>query len=176
MKTWPDFLAAFWKGPGWFPGTERLGDITFVSERPERKKYDEDVSPLLHIYTLTHFVLSFMISDHINSVAKVCFIFQNINIFGILNSPLQFSPYFNLLMMVFYCAWGLTNIGLLYEKSPWCWMSELFRCVTTILFFHNMSHMFVFSTSLLHNIFLGSTGISAIMLINSLARNKIKTM
>lgn len=80
MKTWPDFLAAFWKGPGWFPGTERLGDITFVSERPERKKYDEDVSPLLHIYTLTHFVLSFMISDHINSVAKVCFIFQNINI------------------------------------------------------------------------------------------------
>ena len=71
MKTWPDFFAAFWKGPGWFPGTERLGDITFVAERPERKKYDEDVSPFLHLYTLTHFILSFLISDHINSVAKV---------------------------------------------------------------------------------------------------------
>ena len=34
METWSDFLAAFWKGPGWFPGTQRLGDITFVAERP----------------------------------------------------------------------------------------------------------------------------------------------
>ena len=34
MENWSDFFAAFYKGPGWFPGTERLGDITFVPERP----------------------------------------------------------------------------------------------------------------------------------------------
>ena len=34
MSNWSDFFAAFFKGPGWFPGTERLGDITFVPERP----------------------------------------------------------------------------------------------------------------------------------------------
>ena len=27
-----DKISAFLKGPGWFPGTERLGDITFVPE------------------------------------------------------------------------------------------------------------------------------------------------
>ena len=38
MENWSDFFAAFYKGPGWFPGTERLGDITFVPERPVRIK------------------------------------------------------------------------------------------------------------------------------------------
>ena len=37
MENWSDFFAAFYKGPGWFPGTERLGDITFVPERPVRQ-------------------------------------------------------------------------------------------------------------------------------------------
>ena len=32
MDNWVDFFFAFVKGPGWFPGTERLGDITFVPE------------------------------------------------------------------------------------------------------------------------------------------------
>ena len=32
MENWTDFFFAFVKGPGWFPGTERLGDITFVPE------------------------------------------------------------------------------------------------------------------------------------------------
>ena len=76
MKTWSDFLAAFWKGPGWFPGTERLGDISFVAETPVREKYDEQVSPLLHLYTLTHFILSFIVSDYINSVSKVIQLLQ----------------------------------------------------------------------------------------------------
>jgi hypothetical protein len=32
MTTWSDWLSAFFKGPGWFPGTERLGDINGVPE------------------------------------------------------------------------------------------------------------------------------------------------
>jgi len=30
LTTWGDKLSAVFKGPGWFPGTERLGDITQV--------------------------------------------------------------------------------------------------------------------------------------------------
>ena len=71
MTNWSDFFSAFLKGPGWFPGTERLGDITFVPENPDRAKYDQDVSPILHIYTLTHFVINFTVNDYINSAAKV---------------------------------------------------------------------------------------------------------
>ena len=32
MTTWSDWISAFVKGPGWFPGTERLGDIMMVPE------------------------------------------------------------------------------------------------------------------------------------------------
>ena len=32
MSNWTDFFFAFIKGPGWFPGTSRLGDISFVPE------------------------------------------------------------------------------------------------------------------------------------------------
>ena len=71
MSNWTDFFYAFIKGPGWFPGTERLGDITFVPETPDRAKYDQDVSPLLHFYTITHFVISFIVNDYINTAAKV---------------------------------------------------------------------------------------------------------
>ena len=32
MKSWSDKISAFLKGPGWFPGTERLGDLSMVPE------------------------------------------------------------------------------------------------------------------------------------------------
>ena len=32
MDNWSDWLSAFLKGPGWFPGTERLGDLMMVPE------------------------------------------------------------------------------------------------------------------------------------------------
>jgi len=134
MTNWSDFFSAFWKGPGWFPGTERLGDITFVPENPDRAKYNQDVSPILHIYTITHFVINFVVNDYINSAAKTL-------------------PKLNLLSMVLYCTWTLTNIGLLYEKSPWSWISELVRCVATIIFFSNFSQMVIFNNPMLLNIF-----------------------
>ena len=70
MSSWPEFLAAFWKGPGWFPGTERLGDITFVSERPSRVKFDTAVSVALHAYTIIHFALQFLVTEFIGLASK----------------------------------------------------------------------------------------------------------
>ena len=63
MKTWPDFFAAFWKGPGWFPGTERLGDITFVSERPVMMIFERLIRIHLIIVTF-RFEISMMYLCH----------------------------------------------------------------------------------------------------------------
>ena len=40
MTTWSDKIFAFLKGPGWFPGTDRLGDPMGVPEvsRKNQKK------------------------------------------------------------------------------------------------------------------------------------------
>jgi len=71
MTNWADFFYAFVKGPGWFPGTGRLGDITFVAENPVREKYDNKVHPLLHIYTFSHFLLTFLVVDFVVQTAEV---------------------------------------------------------------------------------------------------------
>merc|ERR1719342_577456 len=108
MSNWTDFFSAFVKGPGWFPGTERLGDITFVEENPVREKYGPPVNPLLHLYTITHFLLTFMASDFIVSSSDVL------------------SPVAHILLAM-YCIWSLSNIGWLYEAHWISWPSELAR-------------------------------------------------
>ena len=82
------------------------------------------VSPLLHCYTLTHFVLSFLAADFINASVKV-------EVFWLQHSDvlitLQSVPVGEALVPVAYCVWGLSNIGLLYDTSVWGWASELLR-------------------------------------------------
>ena len=70
MATWSEFLTAFWAGPGWFPGTERLGDVTFVEERPVREKYQTSVPVILHVYTILHFALQFLVTNFIGFASK----------------------------------------------------------------------------------------------------------
>ena len=70
MSSWSEFLAAFWAGPGWFPGTDRLGDITFVSERPEREKYQTSAPVSLHAYTIVHFAFQFLVTNFIGFASK----------------------------------------------------------------------------------------------------------
>ncbi len=42
-------VSAVLKGPGWFPGTPRLGDLEMVPEIPRRRKYDPQV--IMHTAT-----------------------------------------------------------------------------------------------------------------------------
>ena len=70
MGSWSEFLTAFWAGPGWFPGTGRLGDITFVAEHPKREKYDTSVPVFLHLYTILHFALQFLTTNFIGFASK----------------------------------------------------------------------------------------------------------
>jgi len=107
-------VCAIIKGPGWFPGTERLGDPTFVDERPVRVMYDCAHHPSLNIYTITHFLLAFVACDVV-VVAKAD------------------MDQTTCLLVISYLLWTLTNIGLLYDGGVWCWPSELLRCLLTFL-------------------------------------------
>ena len=70
MESWSEFFTAILAGPGWFPGTGRLGDITFVEERPKREKFETSVPVSLHIYTILHFGLQFLVTNFIGFASK----------------------------------------------------------------------------------------------------------
>ena len=89
------------------------------------------VSPLLHCYTLTHFVLSFLAADFINASVKVEI--SSYNTHSGAPITLQSAPVGEALVPVAYCVWGLSNIGLLYDNSVWGWASELLRCGVTFV-------------------------------------------
>lgn len=59
MTTWSDKISAILKGPGWFPGTPRLGDPMGVPEIPNREKYNPKVAGWINVYTVLHFVIVF---------------------------------------------------------------------------------------------------------------------
>ena len=70
MESWSEFFTAFLAGPGWFPGTGRLGDITFVEEQPRREKFQTSVPLSLHLYTILHFALQFLVTNFIGFASK----------------------------------------------------------------------------------------------------------
>merc|ERR1719209_430215 len=108
MPDWTGFVSAFVKGPGWFPGTPRLGDLSFVPENPVRAKYDPEHSRLLHVYTIAHFLLAFVATEAV--------------VQG--NAGLTQATS---LLVIGYLLWTLTNFGLLYEGTKSAWPVELLR-------------------------------------------------
>jgi len=137
MTTWGDFLSALLKGPGWVPGTERLGDSSAVAQEPVRDKYHPQVSPFLHLYTLPHFALSFIATD---------FLAQNIQ--TLTNS--------SSILLVVYILWTMSNLGMLYDNSTWSWTSELCRCTLSLLVSNHLTVVFSLPIIPLYAVFIGS--------------------
>jgi len=154
MTNWADFFYAFVKGPGWFPGTGRLGDITFVAENPVREKYDNKVHPLLHIYTFSHFLLTFLVVDFVVQTAE---------------SSAMMLP----ILLTLYALYGLTNIGLLYEASSWAWPSELVRCGLSLALLKRLSVVFPLPILVLQAVFGGSLLLSSVFTAQSVTANKL---
>ena len=74
-------------------------------------------------------------------------------------------------MTTAYCLWGLTNIGLLYDKSGLAWASELLRCLVTLLMFPTIAPVYtaMLSGPTVYNVFTASALVSVAMMINSKA-------
>jgi len=153
MDNWTDFFFAFVKGPGWFPGTERLGDITFVPENPKREKYDTGVHPLLHFYTITHFLFSFLAVDTVVKSVKV------------LSVPASLS-------LCLYSLWSLTSIGLLYDSTWYAWPAELLRCTISLVTLNYLSLVLSVPGTALQVLFTGSCILSSVMIAGQMLRYK----
>lgn len=122
MKDWTGFFSAFVKGPGWFPGTPRLGDISFVEERPVRLPYDAPHSPWLHVYTISQTLLAFALTILVMEQEP----------------PQLMSPAYRL-GLILYVLWMVTDVGILYEGGPWAWPLELVRCLASLLMLGTVS-------------------------------------
>ena len=74
-------------------------------------------------------------------------------------------------MTILYCLWGLTNIGLLYDKSGLAWPSELLRCLVTLTMFPTIAPVYtaMVSANIVYNVFTVSALVSVAMMINSKA-------
>ena len=104
----------FETSPGWFPGTPRLGDPTFVAKAPARAKYDPPLaSPLLHVYTVAHFSVSLLIPNLVIGTAW--------------HKAGPGAAAWSLVLML-YVLWTITSVGLLYDDHRAAWLSELLRC------------------------------------------------
>jgi len=116
MDNWTDKISAVLKGPGWFPGTERLGDPMGVPEIQHREKYDPQVADWVNVYTVLHFVLVFFAFDDL----------------GHYNLEMSQSSVFGICIFLF---WTLTNIGMIFDKNQWAWISEGLRAVTFLVLY-----------------------------------------
>ncbi|KAK7084225.1 hypothetical protein SK128_005487, partial [Halocaridina rubra] len=66
MSTWGDTLKAIFYGPGWYPGTPRLGDMDALpDEKAPRKKYSPKISQLETIYIIIHFIIIFFVQQNL---------------------------------------------------------------------------------------------------------------
>merc|ERR1711990_277175 len=116
MNTSTDKLFAFIKGPGWFPGTPRLGDPMGVPEIQVREKYNPKVAGWINVYTVLHFVLVF-------------FAFDDLGRYNINMSPLS------VLAICAFLFWTLTSIGMLFDNSPYAWLNEFIRSAVFLILY-----------------------------------------
>ena len=66
---------------------------------------------------------------------------------------------------ILYCGWGLTNIGLLYERHPRAWASEAARCALTLALVPSLGTLYSLGDSLLYTVFSCSAALSLLMMI-----------
>ena len=76
---------------------------------------------------------------------------------------LQLLPYSSVVGLILYNLWGLTNIGLLYDRSALSWPSEAARCLLTLLLFSKLSLAYTVSSSAIQLVFMSSAVLSLLM-------------
>ena len=148
MDNWSDRLSALFKGPGWFPGTGRLGDNMMVPEQQDRIKYDPKVPSWVNVYTILHFFLVFLAFDNL---AK-----HNLEMTQ--TSVLAISGFL---------IWTLTSIGMIFDKNQFAWMSEIGRSVTFLVIYQYFGAWsnFLVSSQILNSVFIASIIVSAYSVI-----------
>ncbi|XP_037092931.1 alkylglycerol monooxygenase-like [Pollicipes pollicipes] len=107
---WKNKLKRLLYGPGWVPGTGRLGDAsTFPDPDPKRARFDTAMPGWLQVYTAVHFIVTL--------VPAVNFA-QNHLLYPVLTS----------LLYSVQLLYGLTCLGWLLDGARLAPLAELLRC------------------------------------------------
>ena len=114
MENWLDRLSAVFKGPGWFPGTGRLGDYTMVPEQPDRIIYDPKVPLWVQFYCILNLFFAFLAMD--------CFAEFYIKMSQVCT-----------VTVVGFIIWTIFSIALIFDKNRFAWTSEICRGMTLLM-------------------------------------------
>ncbi|KAK3855429.1 hypothetical protein Pcinc_038168, partial [Petrolisthes cinctipes] len=120
MTTWSDTFRALFYGPGWFPGTPRLGDPdTFPDVKAPRVKYDPQLPKWMEIYILVHFLILLLVQQHwitelqvfpwVSSLAFTMFIFFSTGIIGAMYDGWWWAPLLEATRCIAYVAYARDN-------------------------------------------------------------------
>merc|ERR1711992_7401 len=155
MDNWTDKIWAVLKGPGWFPGTDRLGDPLGVPEIQHREKYDPKVADWVNVYTVLHFVLVFLTFDDL----------------GHYNLQMSQTSVLGICLFLF---WTLTNIGMIFDKNQWAWLSEGIRAMTFLMLYVKFSVWNEFRIP--YQILVASFSVSSIIAMISVTQSALKSL
>ncbi|KAG8179112.1 hypothetical protein JTE90_000146 [Oedothorax gibbosus] len=114
MEGWKNKLSVLFKGPGWYPGTPRCGNIEDIPEVPEPvPKFDVPVPVYWKLYAFFHtnLLLGIMIE---------------------LSKGRQGFPSSILYGVFMFIVFSLTNLGMLLEKRSYAPLLEVIRCALYI--------------------------------------------
>eukprot|EP01137_Pigoraptor_chileana_P008192 Opistho-2@54679 len=110
IKGWRNKLSVLFKGPGWQPGTARLGDPNGIPDvKAPWPKYDRALPGFLNVYVILHFML----------IVLAYSIIANGDKFGI--------PYVMVLALGSYVLFSLTTFGAMFDHKPYAFGMELTR-------------------------------------------------
>ncbi|KAL7644584.1 UNVERIFIED_CONTAM: hypothetical protein RMT77_004121 [Armadillidium vulgare] len=121
MKTFGDKLKALFFGPGWNPGTPRLGDEDAIPDKtPEREKYDPKIPFWVQIYLLIHFTVVILVQQMMS---------------------IHFATFhwMTALVFIFFIFFSLYTIGCGFEGKWWVPLLEVIRCLGTLALLQGIS-------------------------------------
>lgn len=121
MSTCGDALRALFYGPGWFPGTPRLGDPdTFPDVRAPRAKYDPQLPLWQEVYVVVHFLVIMILHN--------IFISQSATL-----------SWITVLMFFVFIFVSVGIIGAMYDGWWWAPLVEAARCVAYVAYARDMA-------------------------------------
>ena len=75
MTTFGDKFKALFYGPGWQPGTPRLGDLTGMPDKtPQRPKYNPTLPKMTEAYLVAHFFATLFIYQELAAKIDVSYL------------------------------------------------------------------------------------------------------
>lgn len=120
MTTWGDSLRALFYGPGWFPGTPRLGDPdTFPDVKAPRVKYNPRLPLWQEGYVLVHFAILILVQQAwipkvasfswVSALVFTAFIFVSAGIVGAMYDGWWWAPLVEAARCIAYVAYARSN-------------------------------------------------------------------